>query len=218
MRRRLRQVRELASDVLMTPEQVQHTLTPMAKTYTSLTPPLSNGQAEQRTVYLAAAVFESLLEAALDESRRLNADRAEQLVRRAHALSKHPLLLLLPAAPSDAAAGASGLGGTVGQMVDVGVKMVSARLGAAPVVEMMRLLEGVRARLSGDPAAAAAAAAASGSGWGGSALVGVPAGGTDPQLLAFLAAVQAAFMREYAAGSMKRGYTSGGGGGGGGGR
>ena len=164
-------------------------------------------------MYLAAAVFESLLEAALDESRRLNADRAEQLVRRAHALSKHPLLLLLPAAPSDAA-GASGLGGTVGQMVDVGVKMVSARLGAAPVVEMMRLLEGVRARLSGDPAAAAAA---SGSGWGGSALVGVPAGGTDPQLLAFLAAVQAAFMREYAAGSMKRGYTSGGGGGGGGG-
>ena len=87
--------------------------------------------------------------------------------------------------------------------------MVAARLGAAPVVEMMRLLEGVRGRLSGDPSAQSSGGG--GGGWGGSAPLGVPAGAADPQLLAFLTAVQGAFMREYAASSMKRGYTTGGG-------
>ena len=48
-------------------------------------------------------------------------------MRRAHALSKHPLLLLLPVPDPAAAAaggvGASGLGGSVGRMVDVGVQV-----------------------------------------------------------------------------------------------
>lgn len=160
------QVRELAEDVMMTTEQ-----------------------GEQRTVYLAAAVFESLLETALEESRRLNNDRAEVLVRRAYSLSKHPLMLLI--APGDAD----------NKMVDVGVKMVVSRLGTSPVMELMRMLEFVRARNMGDPSASGV----NNSGWGGSVTLPVS---TDPQLLAFITTIQTAFMKEYAAGSMKRGYST----------
>ncbi len=160
------QVKELAEDVMMTTEQ-----------------------GEQRTVYLAAAVFESLMETALEESRRLNNDRAELLVRRAYSLSKHPLMVLM-ATPGE----------TDSRMVDVGVKMVVTRLGTSPVMELMRMLESVRARNSGDPSAGV-----NNSGWGGSVALPVS---TDPQLFAFLTTIQTAFMKEYAAGSMKRGYST----------
>lgn len=56
---------------------------------------LSSDETDERTGYLAGAVFESLLETALEEYRRLNVDRAEIAMLRAYGLSKHPLLEVL---------------------------------------------------------------------------------------------------------------------------
>ena len=39
---------------------------------------------------------------------------------------------------------------TLGDLVDVGVKMTVARLGTSLVMELMRVLEGARGRLSSD--------------------------------------------------------------------
>lgn len=41
------------------------------------------------------AVFESLMETALEENRRMNSDRAEALLLRAYNMYRHPLLISL---------------------------------------------------------------------------------------------------------------------------
>jgi hypothetical protein len=159
------------------------------------------------------SVFNSLMETALEENRRLNAERVEAVFRKAYALSRHPLLLAISSssdqAPAAQAATAAGSAVVASQkLIDVGTKMVVARLGTSLVMELMRLIETMRARIAQGAAGGLGAGAVDPTSWGGAGLLPGGISANDPQYVSFLTTVQATFMKEYTAGSMKRKYSS----------
>lgn len=164
---------------------------------------LSAEEADERTGYLGGAVFESLLETALEEHRRMSVDRAELAMLRAYALCRHPLLTATSAArppPSSSSSSPPPPAVVMGdETLDVGVKMTLARLGTARLSEVMRLTEVLRSRQPGG------SASSSDSGWGAVAAAGSAAGAAaaDPGYGAFLAALQDKLLREFSKASMK---------------
>jgi len=170
---------------------------------------LSADEADERTGYLGGAVFESLLETALEEHRRMSVDRAELAMLRAYALCRHPLLTATsaarsssPSSPSSSSSSSSSSSPAVvvgDETLDVGVKMTLARLGTARLSEVMRLTEVLRSRQPGGPASS------SDSGWGAVAAAGSAAGAAaaDAGYGAFLAALQDKLLREFSKASMK---------------
>ena len=72
---------------------------------------MTSQQGDERTTFLAAAVFESLMETALEENRRMNSDRAEAMLVRAYNMYRHPLLLSLQADAKSSSASSSGSDG-----------------------------------------------------------------------------------------------------------
>jgi hypothetical protein len=114
----LRIIKELAEDVLMTPEQGDERTRFLAAAGMSCTArhPCLISRHEHAlyclmpslflflssTVFLPLslslylyAVFESLMETALEENRRMNSDRAEAMLVRAYNMYRHPLLISL---------------------------------------------------------------------------------------------------------------------------
>jgi hypothetical protein len=92
------------------------------------------------------SVFESLMETALEENRRMNNERTEAMLLKAYNMYRHPLLISLQHqaienAKSDTVASADGIQLFKGDLVEMGVKMTVARLGTSLVMELMRLLE-----------------------------------------------------------------------------
>jgi len=159
----VKQLETLASDVLMSQEA-----------------------AEERTMLLAGAVFQSIIETSLEENKRMNEDRAESLLQKAYTMYRHPLLVHLQNKYSDK------------NLLDVGIKMVTARLGASGIMDLLRYLDTTRSKLSGSNTA-------SSSGWGSSSPSALS---KDPQYLSFLETLQVSFLKEYSSGGIKRGYSS----------
>ena len=98
---------------------------------------MDRDQAEVRLGYLAGAVFESLVEAAMLENRKgLHLDRVDVLLNRAHNVYRHPLLLKRSGQDSSCTP-------------DTGMQMVVARVGANQLLEVVRLLDESRQRVAG---------------------------------------------------------------------
>lgn len=100
-------------------------------------------QADKRAVYLAGAVFETLVESALDAHSKRFSDKADALLKKSYFVYQHPLLLLL-------------LGGSEEKVmkdgVTLGVQMLIAKAGLVRVPELIRFLEGTRQKLAGTSA------------------------------------------------------------------
>lgn len=158
----VKQLENLASDVLMSQEA-----------------------AEERTTLLAGAVFQSIIETALEENKRMNEDRAESLLQKSYTMYRHPLLVHLQNKSSDK------------NLLDVGIKMVTSRLGASGIMDLIRFLDTTRSKLTGSNTA-------SSSGWGSSSPSNLA---KDPQYLAFLETLQVSFLKEYSSGGVKRVYS-----------
>ena len=159
----VKQLENLASDVLMSQEN-----------------------AEERTVLLAGAIFQSIIETSLEENNRMNADRAETLLQKSYTMYRHPLLVHLQNNRKDK------------DILDIGIKMVTSRLGASGVMELLRFLDSTRAKLATNTE--------SSSGWGSSSSSSLIQ--KDPRYISFLEALQVSLMKEYSSGSMKRGYST----------
>lgn len=100
-------------------------------------------------LFITMAVFESLMETALEENRRMNNDRSEAMLLKAYNMYRHPLLISLQKqatenAKSDEKTTAEGTQLFKGDLVEMGVKMTVSRLGTSLVMELMRLLESSR--------------------------------------------------------------------------
>jgi hypothetical protein len=104
-------------------------------------------EADARVGFLAGAVFESLMEAALEESRRMNTDRIDLILKRAYNMYRHPLLVTLDATRPESK--------QVKDLKDIGIQMVVGRLGVNLTMEVMRMLEATRQRVANPEAAAA---------------------------------------------------------------
>jgi hypothetical protein len=104
---------------------------------------MTREQASSRVSLLSGAVFESMMETALEESRRSNLDRVDILFRKAYNMYRHPLLIGLEEMQGT---------GSGKNLRSVGVKMVFDRLGKNLAIELLRLVETTRQRLSSDVA------------------------------------------------------------------
>lgn len=102
---------------------------------------ISPQDAEDRTVILAGAVLSSLLQNALDQSRKMSTARVDSLIQKAYYMYKHPLLRRL----QDKRGSGAGAGADI---KEVGMQMAIARVGAGSVVDLMRVLEAARSRMA----------------------------------------------------------------------
>lgn len=137
--------------------------------------------AQQRVLLLGGVVVESMVEAALEEHRRMNEGLAEAALKKAGNLQRHPLWAAFEAADG---------GGKPYDVAPIASKMVVSRLGLPLVSEVLRMLEAQRKRQSGVDSRTDA-------GWG-SATVSEDAGYT-----AFLERFQEVLMSDYSEASMK---------------
>ena len=65
------------------------------------------------------------METALEENRRLNAERVEAVFRKAYALNRHPLLLMIQESSTDSSSDSNISNSVVNQkLIAVGTKMV----------------------------------------------------------------------------------------------
>ena len=157
---------------------------------------LSPQEAQERTGYLAGAVFESLVETALEEHRRLSVDRAEMAMMRAYSLCRHPLLL---GGDED---GGKPMGGDA--VVEVGVRMTLARLGASRLSEVVRMTEILRGKQQQQQQQQQQAVGVGGGGgisggpqgWG-AAMPGSAAVRSEPAYGDFLASLQDKLLKAY---------------------
>jgi len=139
---------------------------------------ISSEKADERVLYLAGAIFQSLFEALHSELRRTQSQgqgqfmmgsasgsasvqRAEALLKRAFVLCKHPLVAEIELHRSSSSGSSinniitensikssSGDNDKSIKTKDIGVKMVMARMAMSSVMELMRFVEGVRQRLA----------------------------------------------------------------------
>lgn len=113
---------------------------------------IPRADADKRVAYLSGAVFESLMETSLEESRRFNYDRVEILFKKAYNMYKHPLLIAIDQNMSE--------NGTSERLkrkslLGVGAEMVYARLGKNLTIELLRLVENIRQKISSELSGAA---------------------------------------------------------------
>ena len=106
--------------------------------------------AEQRVLLLGGVIFESMVEAALEEHRRMNEDMADAALQKAANLQKHPVWAVL----REGAAGDKAV-----DVTRVAGKMAVSRLGLPLVQEVLRMLDSLLKRQNGEADAAAG-------GWG----------------------------------------------------
>lgn len=92
-------------------------------------------EANERIGYIAGAVFESLIETAIQEHRRMNTPKFDAIMKRACKLFQHPLLLSLPPKQADSPS-----------LQEIGMTMVIARLGTSAIMELVRILEETKLR------------------------------------------------------------------------
>lgn len=148
---------------------------------------MSHEDAEKRTILLAGAVFQSIIETALEENKRMNIERSETLLQKSFTIYQHPLLLYLENKVKDK------------DIINVGIKMVSTRLGASGLMELLRFLDTTRSKIvNGEKSSL--------SGWGSSS----PQTSIqkDPNYLNYLEKLQLLFLQEYSTGGIKRGYST----------
>lgn len=104
---------------------------------------ISREAAITRVSLLSGAVFESVMEAALEESRRQNYDRVEILFRKAYNMYRHPLLTALDRIRMETKSKS---------LKTVGIQMVYGRLGKNLTVELIRLIDTIRSSMDGQTA------------------------------------------------------------------
>jgi hypothetical protein len=136
---------------------------------------IPNDVAQQRVLLLGGAAFESMVEAALEEYRRMNEDLADAALKKASALRLHPLWAAL---------------GKEGEVMKIASKMVVSRLGISLVSEILRMVESLRKRQEGGKSSSIEG------GWGSADT------SSDPRYIAFLEEFQKVLLADYSDASM----------------
>jgi hypothetical protein len=136
---------------------------------------LASPDAAQRTGLLAGAVFESVLEAALEEEGKKNIDRVDSLIRKAHNIAMHPVVL-------DVRRGGK-------SVLEIGVRMLASKVPPSRLLQLIRGLEALRQRALGRAIDDSAPA------WR-------EAGAADPEYAAFLLELQSSLLKEHSAGTI----------------
>eukprot|EP01041_Mallomonas_annulata_P001733 gene1733-3351_t len=155
--------------------------------------------AEERTLFLAAAVFQSIIETVLEASKKRRMDQVDTLLRKSFSVLNHPLLDIIKEKVKMSPMGA-------------GVKMVVTRQGPASVADLLRLLDSCRQRLqaankSTDKNNSGSRSDVNTEGWGSIKPQYGGMGDDDDssgQFVEYIAQLQTDFMKEYAAASLKR--------------
>jgi hypothetical protein len=149
-------------------------------------------QAQTRSVLLAGVVFESLIESALEEYRRMNIDNTYLVLKKAYHLDKHPLWDAFMEKKNNDNENDNEI-----NICEVGTKMCVARLGLPLVQEIVRMIDVLRQEKDGSNRNEA------GSGWGAiSASSSSATGGKEYQ--EFLNMLRNKLMEQYSQANLRK--------------
>lgn len=157
---------------------------------------ISPDDAERRILYLAGAVCSSFLEIGFEESQKMNYIRTDILIRKAYIMYKHPLLIRLQAKNNNK-----------NDIREVGLRMSIAKLGNMFIMDLIRVLELARLRLSAassstsnTPSTLTSSSSVAATGWGSSLMESKSSNDNDSnvdELIVFIQFMQTFLLKEY---------------------